>query len=145
MTNKVETIVSAITTKLTTAGILSVIRFPEDLRKVGNRYPMAIIKEEQQRYIATAGQRYEYELYINIVLVSDAIRERMKTMNDLQVLVFNQLFADSTLGGLVLNINPVTVNMGSLKGSDIAAYAGFNEAASFREITIQCLVQDTRV
>jgi hypothetical protein len=146
MTNKVETIIAAITVKLKAAGINTVYRWPEELMKVGNRYPLALIKEERQDYIATSGQRYEYVLTITITLVSDAIRERMKYMNALQVTLFNALFADATLGGTVMNINPISVNMGDLiRGSDLSGYAGFNEAASFRTITIQALVQDARV
>ena len=145
MTNKVETIIQAITTKLETAGIKAVIRYPEDLPKVGNRYPLALIKEERQDYIATSGQRYEYNLFITITLVSDRPTSRMKYMNDLQVAVFNQLFPDCTLGGTVRNINPVSVNMGGLiRGSDLSGFAGFTDTNTFREITIQCLVQDAR-
>lgn len=145
MTNKVESIVAAITTKLQAAGIKTVYRWPEEINKLGNRYPLALIKEQRKEYIATSGQRYEYYLYIDVVLVSEQIRERMKYMNTLEVNAFNQLFPDCTLGGTVMNINPISVNMGDLiTGSDISAYAGFTETNSFRTISIQCLVQDTR-
>jgi len=144
--NKVEQIIQAIEARLVKAGIPTVLRFPEDYRSIGNRYPMAIIREERQDYELTAGQRYQYNLTVTIVLVSDKLRERMKVMNELQVAVFNELFKDCTLDGLVMNINPVTVNMGMLlSGSDITATAGFNEAVSFREIQLQMLVQDARI
>jgi hypothetical protein len=146
MTNKVETIIAAIEAKLILGGIKATIRFPEQLSSVGNRYPLAIIKEESKDFILTSGQRYEYTLNISITLVSDQLRERMKYMNNLEVAVFNQLFPDCTLGGLVHNLNPVSVNMGDLIiGSDLNAYAGFTETNSFRTITLECMVTDTRI
>jgi len=146
MTNKFELIVADITEKLRAAGIPVVIRWPEQLQNVGSRYPMAIIKEGYIDYVLTSGQRYEYQVTFSITLVSDAIRERMKYMNNLQVAVFNALFATATLGGLVANCNPVRVQMGDLiGGADISGYAGFTEAATFRTIEIQCLVFDTRL
>ena len=146
MTNKVDTIVTAIKNSLISAGILAVYRYPEELNLIGNRFPAAIIREESKDYIATSGQRYEYELTLSITLISDEIRERMKAMNDLEVIVFNALFSTSTLGGLVLNINPVRVEIGELlTGNAITSQAGFTEAQSFRTITINCLVQDSRV
>lgn len=145
MTNKTESVVSAITTKLRAAGIPTVYRWPEEINKIGNRYPLALIKENSKTFTATAGQLYEYLLRIDIVLVSDQIRERMKYMNTLEVNAFNQLFSDCTLGGIVLNINPIEVNMGELlTGNDISAYAGFTETNSFRTISLECLITDIR-
>jgi hypothetical protein len=67
-------------------------------------------------------------------------------MNTLEVNAFNQLFSDCTLGGIVLNINPIEVNMGELlTGNDISAYAGFTETNSFRTISLECLITDIRV
>jgi hypothetical protein len=145
MTNKVESIVASITAKLKTAGISTVIRFPEDIHNIGNRYPLAIIREERQEFEIAQGQRYEYWLTISITLVSDQTRSRMYYMNNLQVAVFAQLFTDERLGDLVVQIEPVTVDMGNLlSGSNLSGYAGFTETNSFREITLKCLVRDTR-
>lgn len=145
MTNKVETVVAAITTKLKAAGISTVYRWPEELSKVGNRYPLALIKEESQDFVMASGQQYEYILTITITLASDQIRERMKYMNALENACFAQLFADCTLGGIVSNCNPVRVSMGDLlSGSNLSGYAGFNETTTFRTITLTCLVFDAR-
>lgn len=145
MTNKIETIISAIEGKLILAGVKKTIRYPEQYKNIGNQYPLAIIKEGRQEYIATSGNRYEYDLYISIVLVGVYGTNRMKQMQDLQVAVFNQLFPSATFGGLAMNVNPISVDTGEImKGSDLSAFAGHNEAASFREITIQFRVQDTR-
>jgi hypothetical protein len=146
MTNKTESVVSAITDRLRSAGIPTVYRWPEEINKIGNRFPLALIKEHSKTFTATAGQLYEYLLRIDIVLVSDQIRERMKYMNTLECNAFNQLFSDCTLGGIVLNINPIEVNMGELlTGNDISAYAGFTETNSFRTISLECLITDIRV
>ena len=81
-TNKVETIVAAITANLKAAGInTSCYRWPEAIQNVGNAHPLALIKEEAQEFILTSGQRYEYELTLSITLVSDVLRNRMQYMN----------------------------------------------------------------
>lgn len=146
MTNKVETIVAAITANLKAAGINTVYRWPEEIQKIGNRYPLALIKEEAQEFILTSGQRYEYVLTLSITLVSDVLRNRMQYMNNLQVTVFNALFATANLGGVVMHSNPVRVEMGGLvSGSDLSAYPGFSESATFRKIEMECLVEDSRL
>ena len=146
MTNKVETIVAAITTNMKAAGIATVYRWPEDIQKIGNRYPLALIKEEEQYFTLTSGQRYEYELTLSITLVSDVLRNRMQYMNNLQVTVFNALFATANLGGVVMHCNPVRVEMGGLvSGSDLSVYPGFSESATYRKIEIKCLVEDSRL
>ena len=146
MTNQVEIIVAAITDKLKAAGINTVYRWPEEMQKVGNRYPLALIKEERQDYTLTSGQRYEYILTLSITLVSDVLRNRMQYMNYLQATVFRALFATADLGGVCMHTNPVRVEMGGLvSGSDLSAYPGFSESATFRRIEIQCLVEDTRL
>jgi hypothetical protein len=145
MTNKVDTIVSAIEAKLIAGGIATVYRWPEQVQNIGNRYPLAFIREDRQEFIATSGQRYEYYLYISIILIDNAIRERMKTMNALQVLAFNALFTDCTLSGNVMNINPVSVDMGGLLSNSVRdLLPGHSESLSFRTIQIQCRVQDAR-
>lgn len=145
MTNLIEPIIQKLEYRLGLAGIKFIARFPEDIPRLGNRFPLAIIKEESKEFEPTSGGLYSYFLNIIIVLVSDVLKDRMKYMNDLEVLVFNQLFDSSRLNGLVMNINPVIVNMGNLiSGSDIAAYAGFTETNSFREITIRMQMQDSR-
>lgn len=146
MTNKVETIVAAITANLKAAGINTVYRWPEAIQNVGNRYPLALIKEEAQEFILTSGQRYEYELTLSITLVSDVLRNRMQYMNNLQATAFNALFATANLGGVVMNCNPVRVEMGGLvSGSDLSALPGFSETATYRKIEIRCLVEDSRL
>lgn len=147
MTNKVESIVAEITARLlASTPIKGVIRFPEHYQNIGNRYPLAVIREKRQDCELTSGQLYQYTLTIDIVLVSDVIRNRMQYMNNLQVSVFNAILADAQLGGLCISINPVVVDMGGLiRGSDIDAYAGFTDTNSFRQITLQCLVLDTRL
>lgn len=145
MTNLIEPIILSLETRLAKAGIKFIARFPEDIPRLGNRYPLAIIKEESKEYEPTSGGLYSYFLNITIVLVSDVLKDRMKYMNDLEVAVFNQLFDSSQLNGLVMNVNPVFVNMGTLmNGSDISAYAGITETNSFREITIRMQMQDSR-
>ncbi len=144
MTNKIKEILSTISEKLKTAGIRTVIYYPENYPHIGNRYPMAIIKETRQDYVATSGMQYEYNMYLSIVIVSDKINERLEDMHNLQAKIFNELFKDCSLNGKVANINPIQVNMGDILTNDINAYAGFTETNSFMEIILQLLIYDER-
>ena len=144
MTNRLKEIIDEISKKLKNAGIKSIILYPENYPNIGNRYPMAIIKETRQDYVATSGMQYEYNMYISIVIVSDRINDRLIYMHDLQTKIFNELFKDCTLNGKVANINPIQVNFGDILSSDINAYPGFTETNSFMEINLQLLLYDER-
>lgn len=145
MTNKMGAIIAEIENRLKQAGIRVVIRYPEHYGKIGNMYPLAIVKEGNQNYIATSGNRYEYTMDVTVVIVGSYTQNRMAQMQELQVKVFNELFPDATFGGTAMNVNPVSVNTGEIiKGSDIYGYAGFTETTSFREINIKFTVQDAR-
>jgi len=144
MTNRLKEIIEEISKKLKNAGIKSIILYPENYPNIGNRYPMAIIKETRQDYVATSGMQYEYNMYISIVIVSDRINDRLIYMHDLQTKIFNELFKDCTLNGKVANINPIQVNFGDILSSDINAYPGFTETNSFMEINLQLLLYDER-
>ena len=56
MTNKVETIVTAITNYLKAADKYG-LPLAEAIQNVGNRYPLALIRSLE--FILTSGQRYE--------------------------------------------------------------------------------------
>ena len=144
MTNRLKDIIDEISKKLKNAGIKSIILYPENYPNIGNRYPMAIIKETRQDYVATSGMQYEYNMYISIVIVSDRINDRLIYMHDLQTKIFNELFKDCTLNGKVANIIPIQVNFGDILSSDINAYPGFTETNSFMEINLQLLLYDER-
>ena len=144
MTNRLKDIIDEISKKLKNAGIKSIILYPENYPNIGNRYPMAIIKETRQDYVATSGMQYEYNMYLSIVIVSDRINDRLMYMHDLQTKIFNELFKDCTLNGKVANINPIQVNFGDILSSDINAYPGFTETNSFMEINLQLLLYDER-
>ena len=73
MTNRLKDIIDEISKKLKNAGIKSIILYPENYPNIGNRYPMAIIKETRQDYVAISGMQYEYNMYLSIVIVSDRI------------------------------------------------------------------------
>ena len=125
MTNRLKDIIDEISKKLKNAGIKSIILYPENYPNIGNRYPMAIIKETRQDYVPTSGMQYEYNMYLSIVIVSDRINDRLMYMHDLQTKIFNELFKDCKLNGKVANINPIQVNFGDILSSDINAYTGF--------------------
>ena len=144
MTNRLKDIIDEISKKLKNAGIKSIILYPENYPNIGNRYPMAIIKETRQDYVATSGMQYEYNMYLSIVIVSDRINDRLMYMHDLQTKIFNELFKDCKLNGKVANINPIQVNLGDILSSDINAYPGFTETNSFMEINLQLLLYDER-
>ena len=144
MTNRLKEIIDEISKKLKNAGIKSIILYPVNYPNIGNRYPMAIIKETRQDYVATSGMQYEYNMYLSIVIVSDRINDRLMYMHDLQAKIFNELFKDCTLNGKVANINPIQVNFGDILSSDINAYPGFTETNSFMEINLQLLLYDER-
>ena len=144
MTNRLKDIIDEISKKLKNAGIKSIILYPENYPNIGNRYPMAIIKETRQDYVATSGMQYEYNMYLSIIIVSDRINDRLIYMHDLQTKIFNELFKDCTLNGKVANINPIQVNFGDILSSDINAYPGFTETNSFMEINLQLLLYDER-
>jgi hypothetical protein len=144
MTNRLKDIIDEISKKLKNAGIKSIILYPENYPNIGNRYPMAIIKETRQDYVATSGMQYEYNMYLSIIIVSDRINDRLMYMHDLQAKIFNVLFKDCTLNGKVANINPIQVNFGDILSSDINAYPGFTETNSFMEINLQLLLYDER-
>ena len=145
MTNKIESVIKAIETKLLAAGIEVTCRYPEQLPELGARFPVAIIREDRQDFQQTDGQNLLYVLTLTITLVSDEMNNRMEYMNDLQVAVFNQLFDNSRLDSTVLKADPVSVNVGiNLTGTDTNGYGGFAGTNSYREITIECLINDTR-
>jgi hypothetical protein len=145
MTNKISPLITELEKRLSNAGIAKTIRYPEQIGEIGNLFPMAIIEEGIQSYIATPGNQYEYTVPIRIGIVSDVIHDRIEYMNDLQAAIFNQLFPSATLDGLVMNINPVTVDPdgGTLKAK-MGMLSGFVDAAAFREITIECMLCDAR-
>ena len=144
MVNKALTIITEIKTRLEADG-LRVLRYPDDIGRVGNTYPLILIKEGGKNFDRATGNRYEYDLPITLVLIGAYGTNRMSKMNDLQNQIYAALFADATLGGLAMNVNPISVDTGEImKGSDLSAFAGHNEAASFREIQIQFRVQDAR-
>ncbi len=144
MINKLKEIIDEITKKLKNAGIKSIILYPENYPSIGNRYPMAIIKETRQEFIATSGMQYEYNMYLSIVIASDKINDRLMYMHDLQAKIFNELFKDCQMNGKVANINPIQVNFGEMLSSDLNAYPGFTETNSFMEINLQLLLYDER-
>lgn len=145
MINKMGMVIAELEKKLKAAGIRAIVRYPEHYGKIGNLYPMAIIKEGNHTHIIEPGNRYVYWMEVSVSIVGNFTQNRMEQMQKLQVAVFNELFPDNTMGGLVMNINPVSVQTGEImKGSDLHGYAGFTEAASFRVINMKIQVQDAR-
>jgi len=145
LTNKIETLYTTIATLLNTAGISNVLRIPDDIRRIGNYFPMALLQEGTQDYLLTSGQQYEYDVVMNIYIVSDVIEGQSKYMNDLQVAVFNQLFANANLSGAVRKIDPISVDPGaSTQLSGILVNAGFSEACVVRQISCRIKLLDAR-
>lgn len=146
MTNKIETLYTTLTTMLNTAGIANVLRIPDDIRLIGNYYPMAFLQEGGQDYLLASGQQYEYDVVFNIYLVSDMINGQSKYMNDLQVAVFNQIFSNANLSGFARKVDPISVDPGA--SSTLADYmppsAGFNESCIVRLISIKVKLLDVR-
>ena len=145
MTNRADLIIPAIEVKLLNAGVKKCARYPEQYPQIGNLYPIAIIKEGTQRDLADSGLQYMTDWNLSIVLVSNATRSRSDAMSDLETAVFNQLFADNTLGGLAIDISPSRVSVGGLiTGSEIQAQAGYTEVATHREIELVVRTEQSR-
>jgi len=146
MTNKIESVYEYVKAALQTAGVANVLRIPDDIQMIGNYYPMALLQEGVQNYIIDAGQRHIYELTFTIYLCTDVVREQSKYMNDLQALIFNELFKTSTMGGIAMNVNPISVDPGASNPiSNAYISAGYNEAAQIRRIDINVKLQDVRI
>ena len=145
MTNKIETLYATLTMLIQSAGIANVLRIPDEIRYIGNNYPMALIQEGQQVYTVDAGQRYIYTVAMRIYLCTDMVNGQSKYMNDLQVAVFNQLFANANLSGFAMNCNPISVDPGAQSQiSELFISAGYNDALVVRAIDIEVKLQDVR-
>ncbi len=144
MTNKTSIIISALKTRLLSAGLF-VLRYPDDLKSVGNRYPVVFIREGDKSFEPTRGNRYEYTQTLTLILAGAYTQNRMSQMNTLQKKVYDAILQDPSLGGLVMNVNPTATNTGEvIRDTGVLGYAGHNEAVAYREIVLNILVQDAR-
>ena len=141
MTNKQYPVIEAIKVILATITSLRFIgEYPDDLSKIGQRFPAVIIEDSDETYDIFAGNVYKTYMDIYLHVYSEIIigKTKMEKMLDLQAEINDAILADLTLSGTVVNIRLTEVTKETEQNT-----AG--QQINHRRIKYNVEIHDTRV
>jgi len=134
MINKIDSILTALKTRLRTAGIQSVLEFPEGLRHIGNKFPMAMIMLDGESNIGDQAGQLEVDCAISLYIVTQHGVNVLKQHNDVLYAAQNAIYLDTDLGGAAC----ITYPSGLKWNSDIPGLpsTGLRDDLMITEITL---------
>ena len=121
--------------------------FPDDIEKIGTRYPALLIGDEGQEFTATSGARVFYDWTVPIYIYSNwrSGSTRLAALNVYQNIVITEVLEDLSLGSNCTNIEPISVEKGGYNPNDEdRATAGYYQNITVRKINFNIQVYDER-
>lgn len=141
MTNKQYPVISALKTLIQAiSGIYFVGEYPDDLSKIGQRFPAVILEDGNETYDVFPGNQYKcfMEVRVNLFVHMQQGQTKIKSLTDLQADINDAVLADLTVTSTCVNITLTEV-----RKDEVTNEAG--EQIARRVITYLVEIHDTRV
>ncbi|MCD4829622.1 MAG: hypothetical protein K8R90_09380 [Candidatus Cloacimonetes bacterium] len=147
MTTPQNNVLSAVKTALEATGLFARVgSFPDDVERLGARFPAALVGDgDQLDYRHLPGRRLQYAYNLDVWLYHDVSTDRRQTMNLLSDAVIGAALTPAGLGASVTNIEALAVE----KGEAAASPPDFHNPGVYHHLTVQrvrfaMLLTDTR-
>jgi hypothetical protein len=140
MTNKQYLVIAQIITVLDAVSAIKYIgEYPDDLSKIGQRFPAVIIEDGNETFDIFSGNQYQdfMDVRLNLFTQVQIGKTKMKAMLDLQATINHALLADLTLAGTCIQIKPVSVEKSEMNNEQ-------GQQISKRVMTYNIEIHDTR-
>ena len=134
----IEDIIASLNTLVPTY-LKYVGEFPDDMSKVGQNFPAAIVQDGNRSYLINAGNVYKcfMEIYVDVYTEIRTGITKMEKMLDTEAQINDVILADLTLGATVKNTVLVSSSIESFSPTT-------GQQFDMRRITYMIEIHDTR-
>jgi len=118
--------------------------FPDDIQKIGKKYPAILIGDGDETYELGTGTRVEYNYSIPMYIYHNVIIDRLEKMTEMQNWLIDAIEKDLTIDGNAVLVEVESVEKGSYEQDADKFNAGFYPNMTVRKVNFNVLVYDTR-
>lgn len=113
MNNQFRSVKAALINRLYGAGLPLVLNYPDDISKIGNLFPIAVIMPIRAEIVSTANMYMQYMYYMTVYVITQCGVTQSDEHDDIVIACLDSIYTDNSMNSTAINVNPMGIEFGA--------------------------------